>query len=196
MKNMKGALAAVGMVLAAATARAELMNISATAMHTASGLQGIACTIVGSSGPLYRGSKVLYVFAESSGNSRDTKLRLSSFKYDLTMTNEDWRKPVYMNGVAYEHDFEILYSAFLRTPNKPTDAAVIYFADPGESVCVFSNEQTTDTAQYPVQIAITDMTAAITAAGIKSARSIGADPASSLWAEIDALKKLNPATAQ
>ena len=195
MKKSKYALVA-GIVLAAGSANADLMNISATAMHTASSLQGIACTIAGTSGPLYRGSKILFVFAESAGNGRDTKMRVSSLKYDLTLTNEDWRKPYMLNGVAYNHDSEGLFSSFLRTPYKSTDAAVIYFADPGEAVCVYSNEQTSDTAQYQVQISITDRTDVITAAGLKSAPAGAADPAAAMWSNIDLQKKLNPHPAQ
>lgn len=195
MKKSKRVLVA-GLLLAASAAHAELMNISATATHSASGLQGIACTIVGTTGPLYRGSKILFVFAESAGNSRDTKIRVSSLKYDLVVTNEDWRKPWSMNGEAFVHEAEILYSTFLRTPYKPTDAAIVYFADPGEAVCAFSNEQTSDSGQYPVQIAFNDMTAAFAAAGFKSAPAGVADLADPLWTRIDTLKKLHPIAAQ
>jgi len=195
MKNSKRVLVA-GLMLAASAAHAELMNISATATHSASDLQGIACTIVGTTGPLYRGTKILFVFAESAGTSRDTKVRVSSLKYNLVVTNEDWRKPWSINGESFVHDSEILYSSFLRTPNKPTDAALIYFADPGEAVCAYSNEQTSDGGQYAVQIAFNDMTAAFTAAGFKAAPSGVAGLADPLWTKIDTLKKLHPIAAQ
>jgi hypothetical protein len=195
MKNSKRVFFA-GLILAASAAHAELMNISATATHSASDLQGIACTIVGTTGPLYRGSKILFVFAESAGNGRDPKVRVSSMKYDLVVANEDWRKPWFLNGEAFVHDAEILYSSFLRTPYKPTDAALIYFADPGEAVCAYTNEQTSDGGQYAVQIAFNDITAAFTAAGFKVAPSGVAGLADPLWMKIDTQKKLHPIAAQ
>lgn len=183
---MKKCAMSMGMLLAAGLAHADLQNISAGAVHSASSLQGVACTVVGTDGPLYRGTKILYVLAESVGNGRDTNLQLRSLKYDLVLQNEDWQSPWYLNGAAQAPVPPVLYTQFLRVPNRPTDAGVIYFADPGEALCVFTNERASDSNLYQVQISITDRTAAITGAGIKSA-STGEvlDPTGAARAELD-----------
>lgn len=166
---MKKYAISIGMLLAAGLAHADLLNISAVAVHSASSLQGVACTVVGVSGPLYRGTKILYVLAESIGNGRDTTLKVSSLATNLVVQNEDWQKPWFLNGAEQAPVPAVLYTDFLRAPNRPTDAALIYFAAPGEPLCVFTNERASDNELYQAQISITDRTAAITGAGIKSA---------------------------
>lgn len=184
--DMKKCVMSMGILLAAGLAHADLQNISSGTVHSASDLQGVACTVVGTAGPFYRGRKILYVLAESVGNGRDTNLQLRSLKYDLVLQNDDWQKPWYVNGVAQDPVPLILYTEFLRTPNGTTDAGVIYFADPGEALCVFTNERTNDGNLYQVQISITDRTAAITAAGIKSAQTGELlDPTGAVRAELD-----------
>lgn len=168
---MKKFAISMGMVVAAGLAHADLLNISTAAVHSASSLQGVACTVVGTDGPLYRGTKILYVLAESVGNGRNPTLQVRSLAYNLVVSNDDWQKPYYINGAVQDPLPTILYTQFLRAPNLPTDAGVIYFAQPGEPLCVYTNERAGDDGLYQAVISITDRTAAITAAGIRSART-------------------------
>ena len=191
--SMKKSVVAVSVLLAAGLAHADLLNISAGAMHSASNLQGNACTIVGTGGPLFEGTKVLYVFAESVGTGRDPMLKVSSLKYNLVLQNDDWQKPWYLNGAAQTPVPATLYSNLLRLPRKTTDAALIYFADPGEPVCAFTNEHTDDSNLYQVQISITDVTSFVASA--KSAQmGVVADPGGVLRAEMNNLLRVQSST--
>ena len=164
--RMRGYVCA-GLIAASGAAHADLMNISANGVHSVSLAAG-ACAIVGREGPLYRGTKVLYVFAESIGNGRDPALTLTSLKYNIVARNDDWQSSYYVNGVAKAPVPASLYSTFLRLPRRATDSAMIYFADPGEPVCASTNESASDANLYQVQISVSDMTATLTAAGVRS----------------------------
>lgn len=179
---------AMGALLAAGLAHADLLNISTAAVHSASTLQGGACTVVGTDGPLYRGTKILYVLAESAGNGRNPTLQVRSLAYNLVVANDDWQMPYSINGAVQDPVPTILYTQFLRAPNRPTDAAVIYFAKPGEPLCVFTNERAGDDNLYQAVISVTDRTAAITAAGIRSGQTGEVlDPTGAARAELDQL---------
>lgn len=182
----------VAMAMGGGQALADLKNISASGVHSGTNLESVACTIVGSSGSLYRGKKILYVFAESTGNGRDPMLKVSSLKYNFVMQNDDWEEEYYINGNAQTPVPASLYSSFLRTPRRATDAAVVFFADVGEPVCAFTKEYTNDSNLYQVQISITDVTDAVTAAGIRSAGGASVDPNGMLRADLDQLIDAHP----
>lgn len=192
---MKKCVISMGMVLAAGAAQADLLNISSGTMHSASNLQGIACTIVGATGPLFQGTKILYVFAESMGNGRDPVLKVSSLRYNRVLQNDDWQRSWYLNGAAQTPVPASLYSTYLRLPKRATDAAVIYFAEPGEAVCAFTNEYAEDSNLYQVQISITDVTSAVGTRSTKSAEAgVVADPGGVQRAEMEHLLQLQSNT--
>lgn len=182
----KKCMIATGFVLATGLAQADLLNISSGGVHSATNLEAVACTIVGYGGPFYRGKKILYVFAESIGNGRDPMLKVASLKYSLVVQNDDWEEEYYLNGVAQNPVPATLYTSVLRAPKRATDAAVIYFADPGEPVCASTKEYASDSSLYQVQISITDVTSTITAAGISSAQKGAAmDPNGMLRSDLN-----------
>jgi hypothetical protein len=182
----KKSIVLVGLVAATGYAAAELRNISASGVHSATNLEAGACTIVGSTGSLYRGQKILYVFAESAGNGRDPMLKVSSLKYNFVLQNDDWEEEYYINGNAQAPVPASLYSSFLRLPRRATDAAVVFFADPGEPLCAATKEYANDSNLYQVQISITDVTAAVLAAGIRSGeKSQSLDTGGMLRADLD-----------
>ena len=166
-------------------ALADLKNISSSGVHSGTSLEAVACTIVGSAGALYRGKKILYVFAESTGNGKDPMLKVSSLKYNYVLQNDDWEEEYYINGSPQSPVLSSLYSSFLRNPRRATDAAVVFIADVGEPLCAFTKEYANDSNLYQVQISITDVTATVTAAGIRSASSLSADPNGMLRADLD-----------
>lgn len=167
---LKKSIISLGFICAAGFAHADLKNISSSGVHSATNLEAVACTIVGYGGPLYRGKKILYVFAESTGNGRDPMLKVSSLKYNRVVQNDDWEEEYHINGSVQPPVPATLYTSVLRAPRWATDAAVIYFADPGEAVCAFTKEYANDSNLYQVQISLTDVTATITEAGISSAQ--------------------------
>ncbi len=192
---LKKSIISLGFICAAGFAHADLKNISAGGVHSATNLEAIACTIAGYDGASYRGTKVLYIFAESMGTGRDPMLKVSSLKYNYVMQNDDWEEEYYVNGSARTPVPASLYSSFLRIPKRATDAAVIYFADPGEAVCAFTKEYANDGNLYQVQISITDVTAAITAAGIRSsANDAAVDPNGMLRADLNQLMEIQANT--
>lgn len=172
----KNLLFAAGVAMLCGVAHADLFNISTSGVHSAS-LTSAACGIVGRDGVTYRGTKILYVYAESTGNGKDPELKLRSLKYNLTVTNDDWQDPYYVNGVAKAPLPSSLLSTYLRLPNRLTDSAIIYFADPGEPVCAFSNEVTSSTNLFQVAISISDVTAAVYASGVRSTDAKSAEQA-------------------
>lgn len=182
----KKSLVLVALAAAAGSATADLKNISANGVHTGTNLEAGACTIVGTSGSLYRGRKILYVFAESTGNGRDPMLKVSSLKYNLVAQNDDWEEEYYLNGSAQAPVPASLYSSFLRLPRRATDAALVFFADPGEPVCAATKEYSNDSNLYQVQISITDVTDSVVAAGIRSSeKGQSLDTAGMLRADLD-----------
>ena len=81
-----------------------------------------------------------------------------------------------------------LYSSYLRTPKRATDAAVIYFADPGEPVCASTKEYANNSNLYQVQISITDVTSAVIASGVRSSpKDAATDPNGMLRSDLDRL---------
>ena len=86
---LKKSMIVGSLLLAAGAAQADLRNISSGGVHSATDLESVACTIVGTDGVLYRGTKILYVFAESIGNGRDPILKVNSLKYNLVVQNDD-----------------------------------------------------------------------------------------------------------
>lgn len=190
----KRLLVAVGFAMAYGVAHADLMNISTSGVHSAS-LTSAACGIVGRDGVTYRGTKILYVFAESVGNGRDPELKLQSLKYNLAVTNDDWQDPYYVNGSARTPVPASLYSTYLRLPSRVTDAALIYFADPGEPICAFTNEVTSSGNLFQVNISITDVTAAVYASGVRSAESKSAEQVAAR-AQVDHLLQEHVATRE
>lgn len=175
----------LAMSMCVGQAMADLKNISSSGIHSGTNLESVACTIVGSTGPLYRGKKILFVFAESMGNGKDPMLKVTSLKYNFVMQNDDWEEESYINGSPQSPVPATLYSSFLRSPRRATDAAAAVIADVGEPLCASTKEYTNDSNLYQVQISITDVTAAVTAAGIRSASSPSVDPNGMLRADLD-----------
>lgn len=178
----------VGVVFACASgfAHADLMNISSNGVHSIS-LQAGSCAIVGKYGSTYRGTKVLYIFAESFGNGINPKLTVQSLSRQMVVQNDDWRGTFYVNGVAQLPVSPSTYSAYLRLPNRSTDAAVVYFASVGEPICALTNEVASDGALYQVNISITDVTDAGVAAGERVGGAESMKTGGEALAEIDRL---------
>ncbi|WP_343735630.1 hypothetical protein [Acidovorax sp.] len=185
---LKKSMIVGSLLLAAGAAQADLRNISSGGVHSATDLESVACTIVGTDGVLYRGTKILYVFAESIGNGRDPMLKVNSLKYNLVVQNDDWEESYYVNGSEKAPVPASLYSSYLRTPKRATDAAVIYFADPGEPVCASTKEYANNSNLYQVQISITDVTSAVIASGVRSSpKDAATDPNGMLRSDLDRL---------
>lgn len=136
---------------------ADMINISTNGFHGKNDPQ-IACSIVSTSGQTYNGYRILFIFAESSRNGFDPMLVAQSLDYQYEMINLDWRGITYLNDEPLDPEISELFGPVLRTPNSNLDAAVIFFAVPGETLCAYSYEETVQTGLYGVNTSITDVT--------------------------------------
>lgn len=146
-------------VLASNGALAEVLNISTAGLQSNT-IQQTACTIVSNKNtPDIKGYRALVVFAESREGGQNPKVRAESLSRNNRHTNTDWRGAVYKNGAALKPvNAENFYAQVLRLPARASDAALTFFAKPGESVCAFSLEEGADGNTYPVSLSITDVT--------------------------------------
>lgn len=139
-------------------ASADMLNISTTGYHSGNTPQ-IACSIVSTGQPTYQGYRVLFVFAEKYSNGVDPLVLATSLSRSYEAYNFDWQDTVYVNDVATDpFDAADLYSSYLRLPNAPLDAGLVFFALPGEAVCAYSWEETNSGAMVGVSVSITDVT--------------------------------------
>lgn len=146
------------LALSFSLAHADMLNISTNGFHSKDEPQ-IACSIVSASGPTYDGFRILYIFAESTKNGSNPALVATSLDYEWELVNLDWRSTTYFNGEPLDAlDVELLYGTYLRTPYNNNDAAVIFFAAPGETLCAYSFEDTDQNGFYGVNTSITDVT--------------------------------------
>lgn len=76
-------------------------------------------------------------------------------------TNDDWLGNRYLNGSlrgGTNADVILVYSQGVgRTPRRSTDAGILVNFRPGEAICAYSKEKTTDNLKS-VSISITDIT--------------------------------------
>lgn len=151
------ALAGVATVLCS-QASADMLNISTTGYHSANTPQ-IACSIVSTGQPTYEGYRVLIVFAEKYDNGSDPLVLATSLSRTYEVHNFDWQDTSYVNDVAIDpFDTVGVYSTYLRLPKAVFDAALVYYALPGEAVCAYSWEEGSGGAMVGVSVSITDVT--------------------------------------
>lgn len=163
---MKSIVAASVLVLSTLSSNAELVNISATAAFSGS-QRAVACSIIDTGTIPIAGGVMLFIFAESDGAS-DASIRAWSLQRDLAATNENWRDGFYLHGGGQSAYFSLRdldeasgdpYGKLLRSPARPSDAAVIFPARIGEAVCVESYDRSGAPAPVNVSISITDLNA-------------------------------------
>ena len=139
---------------------AGLLNISTNNLQSRTA-SASGCTIIETGGITFQGSKILIVFAESNEANSDSTLVVQDLKGVNVWTNDDWLGDRYLNGSprgGNSSDLTTVYSSSIgRTPGRPTDAAILVAFAPGEAICAFSKEKTTDNLKS-VSISITDVT--------------------------------------
>lgn len=164
---MRSIVLASILVFSAASSKAELMNISATAMYTGTE-RAVACTIVDTGTTLVSGGVMIFAFAEGSGQG-DPTIRVWSLHTNMTITNDDWA-----NGFEFQYNgrtehislqqidtrYGNPYATLLRSPYRQKDAAVIVPAGPGEAICAESYDRS-GAAPTTVSLAFTDINAIV-----------------------------------
>ncbi|GAD20924.1 hypothetical protein [Acidovorax sp. MR-S7] len=163
---MKSIVAASVLVLSTLSSNAELVNISATAAFSGS-QRAVACSIIDTGTIPIAGGVMLFIFAESDGAS-DASIRAWSLQRDLAVTNENWQAGFDMHGNGRTVHVALRdlderngnpYGTLLRSPARPSDAAVVFPALLGEAVCVESYDRSGAPAPVNVSISITDLNA-------------------------------------
>lgn len=163
---MKSSLAAAALALSALSANAELVNISSTASYSGN-QRALACTIIDTGTIPLAGGVMLFVFAEGDGAS-DASIRAWSLQRDLAVTNENWQNGFDMHGNGRTIHVALRdlderngnpYGTLLRSPARPSDAAVVFPALLGEAVCVESYDRSGTPSPTSVSISITDLNA-------------------------------------
>ena len=146
------------------SSHAGLLNISTNNLQSRTA-SASGCTIIESGGTTFQGSKVLVVFAESNEENSDSTLLVQDLKGVNVWTNDDWLGSRYLNGSLLggsSSDVTTVYTSGVgRTPGRPTDAGILVSFLPGEAICAFSREKTTDNLKS-VSISITDVTSLAT----------------------------------
>jgi hypothetical protein len=142
------------------TSQAGLLNISTNNLQTRTA-SASGCTIIENGGPTFQGQKILVVFAESKEENSDSTLVVQDLKGLNVWTNDDWLGNRYLNGSLRGGDSTSIINVYTagvgRTPGRPTDAGILVAFAPGEAICAFSKERTTDNLKS-VSISITDIT--------------------------------------
>lgn len=144
-----------------ATASAEMLNISASGLHSAT-VEQIACTIVSNDDSVtVNGYRMLAVFAESGAGGSNARVLARSLQHPYEISNNDWRGVITINGDPVGNiDNEPLFSKTLRLPSRISDAAFAFMALPGEPLCAFSTEEGNPAGFFAVNLSITDITEA------------------------------------
>jgi len=142
------------------SSHAGLLNISTNNLQSRTA-SASGCTIIESGGATFQGQKILVVFAESNEENSDSTLTVQDLKGLNVWTNDDWLGNRYLNGSLRGGDSASITSVYTagvgRTPKRPTDAGILVAFNPGEAICAFSKERTTDNLKS-VSISITDIT--------------------------------------
>lgn len=142
------------------SAQAGLLNISTNNLQSRTA-SASGCTIIEGGGATFQGSKILIVFAESNEENSDSTLVVQDLKGINVWTNDDWLGNRYLNGSlrgGTPAEITTVYNSGVgRTPGRPTDAGILVAFSPGEAICAFSKEKTTDNLKS-VSISITDIT--------------------------------------
>jgi len=163
---MRSIVLASILACSAMSSKAELMNISATAMYTGN-QRAVACTIVDTGTIMISGMVMIIAFAEGNG-SGDPGIKAWSLYRNLSFSNENWGdgEDMQVNGKTTHislWDFDPTngnpYKALLRSPMRATDAAVIISALPGEAICAESYDRSGASSPSTVSIAFTDLNA-------------------------------------
>lgn len=142
--------------LGASQANAQLLNISTQALQSQN-TPGVACTIIGTAGNTWHGMKVLVVVSEATSGDSNPRLVARLLENNETMANDDWAGTIWSNGTPIQNQPQI-YSALLRAPMSPTDAALLMSVPPGWRVCVSSTETSGGDALRRANVQITDVT--------------------------------------
>lgn len=164
---MRSIVLASILALSAVSAKAELMNISATAMYTGN-QRALACTIVDTGTTLSSGIVLIFAFAEGNG-AGDPGIRVWSLYRNLSISNESWEDgfTLQVNGQTAHVSLREIdtrngnpYASLLRSPMRKSDAAVVIPALPGEAICAESYDRS-GAAPSTVSLAFTDINAIV-----------------------------------
>lgn len=159
MKNIKSTILCA-FSLIAFSSHAGLLNISTNNLQTRTA-SASGCAIVEGGGPTFQGAKVLVVFAESNEENSDSTLVVQDLQGLKVWSNDDWVGGRYLNGELLggtsAEAMSVYKSTVGRTPGRSTDAGILVNFRPGEAICAFSKEKTTDNLKR-VSISITDVT--------------------------------------
>lgn len=153
------------LALSTVSAKAELMNISATAMYTGN-QRALACTIVDTGTTLLSGGVLIFAFAEGNG-AGDPGIKVWSLYRNISASNESWGDgfTLQINGETAHVSLREIdtrngnpYATLLRSPYRQNDAAVVMLALPGEAICAESYDRS-GAAPTTVSLAFTDLNA-------------------------------------
>lgn len=171
-------LAIAALVASAGSTQAQLLNVSSTSLQSQQ-TPAIACAIVASSGPLWRGMKTLMVFAEAAQGGSNPTLTVEYLGTPERGTNDNWTGNANINGQVMAPLSAATYAALLRAPAGPNDAALLLSAYPGTRVCAYSREVSGGSSLYAAQVAITDVTASymgIVGSGVAKSEEVSQAP--------------------
>ena len=157
MKNLRNTLLLTLLYSTVFTVRADLLNVSTNVLQSQAN-PAVACTIVGTDGPTWRGLKAIMVMSESMQSGSDPSLSVQDIQSGATITNDDWGGSWVLDGVPQPALSRTTITALLRVPKGTLDALVLASVRPGASICAYSKETKGGSSQALASISLTDVT--------------------------------------